>query len=174
MKIKALLFSILFAALSSAAFAQTPEPAQDVLNKAYAQAKKENKKVFLMFHASWCKWCKKMEANMALPEIKPLFEKNYVLAYLDVQEPPKKKELENPGADEVLKKFKGENSGIPFFVILDAKGNLLEDSFDAKGNNLGCPASKEEVAEFITMLKNTSKLKEKDLALISETFIIKK
>ncbi len=174
MKIKATLFSILFLALSAASMAQTPEPAQDVLNKAYKQAKKEKKKVFLIFHASWCTWCKKMESNMALPEMKPLFEQNYVLAYLDVQEPPKKKDLENPGADEVLKKFKGEKSGIPFFVILDAKGNLLEDSFDAKGDNLGCPASKEEVAEFITMLKNTSKLSEKDLALISEKFIIKK
>ena len=174
MKIKATLFSILFLVFSAASVAQTPEPAQDVLNKAYKQAKKEKKKVFLIFHASWCTWCKKMESNMALPEMKPLFEQNYVLAYLDVQEPPKKKDLENPGADEVLKKFKGEKSGIPFFVILDAKGNLLEDSFDAKGDNLGCPASKEEVAEFITMLKNTSKLSEKDLALISEKFIIKK
>jgi thioredoxin-related protein len=174
MRIKATLFSILFLTLSAASVAQTPEPAQDVLNKAYKQAKKEKKKVFLIFHASWCTWCKKMESNMALPEMKPLFEQNYVLAYLDVQEPPKKKDLENPGADEVLKKFKGEKSGIPFFVILDAKGNLLEDSFDAKGDNLGCPASKEEVAEFITMLKNTSKLSEKDLALISEKFIIKK
>lgn len=174
MKIGYTLFSILFLAFSAGALAQTPEPAQDVLNKAYKQAAREKKNVMLMFHASWCTWCKKMESKMALPEMKPLFEKNYVLAYLDVQEPPQKKTLENPGADEVLKKFKGQDAGIPFFVILDARGNLLEDSFDAKGENIGCPASKEEVAEFIAMLKKTSKLKEKDLELISETFIIKK
>lgn len=174
MKIRILLLAFLLFAGTSKLMAQAPEPATVVLDKAYAQAKKEKKKVLLMFHASWCTWCKKMENNMALPQMKPLFEKNYVLAYLDVQEPPKKKELENPGADEVLKKYKADRAGIPFFVILDAKGNLLEDSFDAKGDNIGCPASKEEVAEFTKMLKNTSKLTDNELAQIAETFIIKK
>lgn len=153
--------------------AQQPS-AKDVLAVAQAQAKKENKKVFVMFHASWCKWCKKMESNMQTPECKPLFDKNYVAAFITVQESPKNKALENPGADELLKTYKADKSGLPFWVILDANGKLLEDSFNAKGENLGCPADESEVAEFTKKLKNTSSLTDKELAVIAKTFIIKK
>jgi hypothetical protein len=73
-----------------------------------------------------------------------------------------------------LTKFKGQNSGIPFFLILDKKGNLLEDSFNSKGENLGCPASKEEVEEFVKMLKATSDLNEKELEVIFQKFLLKK
>lgn len=156
------------------ASAQTQPSAKAVLDKAYAEAKAENKKVFVMFHASWCSWCKKMDAKMSSPELKKLFDSNYVIAHLTVQESPKNKSLENPGADVVLKNFGGENSGIPFFVILDPKGKLLEDSLDAAGQNLGCPATPEEVAEFKRILKNTSKLSDKELNLIAASFTIKK
>lgn len=154
--------------------AQEQPSANAVLEKAYAQAKKENKNVFVIFHASWCSWCKKMDSYMTSPALKDMFNKNYVITHLTVQESPKNKNLENPGAEDLLKKFKAEKSGIPFFVILDAKGNLLEDSFDSNGQNLGCPASTEEVAEFKRILKNTSKLTDKELKAIADTFTIKK
>jgi thioredoxin-related protein len=154
--------------------AQEQPSATAVLEKAYTQAKKENKKVFVIFHASWCSWCKKMDSHMTSPELKDMFEKNYVITHLTVQESPKNKNLENPGAEDLLKKFKAEKSGIPFFVVLDAKGNLLEDSFDSNGQNLGCPASTEEVAEFKRILKSTSKLTEKELGMIADKFTIKK
>jgi thioredoxin-related protein len=158
---------------STGAIAQQPS-AKEVLATAQAQAKKENKKVFVIFHASWCKWCKKMENNMQTPECTPLFDKSYVTTFLTVQESPKNKSLENPGADELLKTYKADKSGIPFWVILDANGKVLEDSFNAKGENLGCPADAAEVAEFTQMLKNTSKLTDRELAVIANTFIIKK
>lgn len=162
-----------FVAFTTASIAQQPS-AKEVLATAQAQAKKENKKVFVIFHASWCKWCKKMENNMQTPETKPLFDKSYVTAFLTVQESPKNKALENPGADELLKTYKADKSGIPFWVILDANGKVLEDSFNAKGENLGCPAEAAEVAEFTQMLKNTSSLTARELAVIANTFTIKK
>ncbi len=76
-------------------FAQ--EKADVVLNKALTQAKAENKNVLLVFHASWCGWCKLMEKNMNLSATKPLFDKNYITVYVDVQERGEKKSLENPG-----------------------------------------------------------------------------
>ena len=174
MKVKLLFTGFFFLLNLVNVSAQEPPSADAVLNMAYAQAKKENKKVFVLFHASWCSWCKKMDSQMGSETLKPLFDKNYVITHLTVQESPKKKHLENPGAAELLKKYKAENAGIPFFVILDPKGNLLEDSFNTQGENLGCPASPEEVAEFRRILKSTSKLNDKELDLIASTFTIKK
>lgn len=172
MKIKTLL--LCFFLLGSLTVANAQESASAVLEKAYKQAKKENKKVLVMFHASWCSWCKKMEKNMETETTKKLFDDNYVITFLTVQERGANKNLENPGADDLLKKYKADKQGIPFWLILDAKGNKLEDSFNAKGENLGCPATPEEVAEFTGKLKRTSKLKDKELAVIAEVFTIKK
>jgi thioredoxin-related protein len=174
MKIKIAIVCLLLAVGSTQANAQEQPSASSVLEKACEQAKKENKKVFVMFHASWCTWCKKMDNNMKSAALKEMFDKNYVITHLTVQESPKNKHLENPGADAMLKTYKADRSGIPFWVVLDAKGKLLEDSFNAKGENLGCPAQPDEVAEFIRVLKNTSKLNEKELKLIVDTFTIKK
>ena len=110
MKIKTLLISFLLLGSFTAATAQ--DSASMVLDKVSAQAKKENKKVFVMFHASWCGWCKKMEKHMQDPAIKKYFDDNYITAFLTVQESPKNKSLENPGAAELLAKYKAQNSGI--------------------------------------------------------------
>jgi thioredoxin-related protein len=160
--------------LANLTVANAQESASAILETASAQAKKENKNVFVMFHASWCSWCKKMDNNMKSDACNTMFDNNYVVAHIVVQESSKNKSLENPGGDVVLKKFKGENAGLPFWVILDPKGNLLADPNNAKGENLGCPATPEEVAVFTEKLKKTSKLSDKQLVVITETFTIKK
>lgn len=172
MKIKILLIALLFVVPLMQAVAQ--ENASVLLQQASAQAKKEHKNVFVMFHASWCGWCKKMEKNMESDACKKLFDDNFVTVHLTVQESPKNKSLENPGADAILEKYKGEKAGLPFWVILDAKGALLTDSFNVKEENLGCPSSADEVAEFKTKLKKASKLTDRQIAVIAETFTIKK
>ena len=171
MKLKMMMVCLFVLGMVSNSVAQ--EKASVVLEKAMAQAKKEKKNVFVMYHASWCSWCKKMEANMQNETVKPFFDKNYVTTFLTVQE-RKDKSLENPGADEILKKYKADNSGIPFWQIYDADGKLLADSFDLKGQNLGCPATKEEVAEFTDKLKKTSSLTEKQRKKIEDVFVLKK
>lgn len=182
MKKAFLLLTILFA--SATTFAQTAAmPASEtVLKEAYAKAAKENKKVMLIFHASWCGWCKKMEASLADPTVKKSIDDNYVIATLDVQEQPAKKDLENPGSLEVMTKLKGDKAGLPFWVVLDAKGKVLADSqirpkgasLDTYGENVGCPASDEEVAYFAEILKATSKINADGIAAISKRFAMNK
>jgi thioredoxin-related protein len=101
------------------------EKADVVLNKAFTEAKTEKKNVLLVFHASWCKWCKMMEKNMDLPETQPIFNKRFVTAYIDVQERGEKKSLENPGGQELMNKYKGENAGLPFWLVLNQKEKSL-------------------------------------------------
>jgi thioredoxin-related protein len=172
MKTKILIVALLLLMPLANAIAQ--ESAATVLQKAQAQAKKEHKNVFVMFHASWCGWCKKMEKNMQSDACKKMFDDNFVSTQLTVQESPKNKNLENPGADVLLETYKGTKAGLPFWVLLDVNGKVLADSFNAKGENLGCPSSKDEVAEFKAKLKKTTKLNEKQLAVIEDTFVIKK
>jgi len=149
------------------------EKADVVLNKAFTEAKTEKKNVLLVFHASWCKWCKMMEKNMDLPEAKPIFDKRFVTAYVDVQERGDKKSLENPGGQELMNKYKGENAGLPFWLILNPKGEILADSFDAKGENLGSPATPEEVNAFIAKLGKSSTLNKEESQIIEKVFVTK-
>ncbi|MET3035713.1 thioredoxin family protein [Chryseobacterium sp. NRRL B-14859] len=143
------------------------------MEKALTEAKANKKNVLLVFHASWCKWCKMMEKNMDLPETQPIFNKRFVTAYVDVQERGEKKALENPGGQELMNKYKGENAGLPFWLILNPKGEVLADSFDDKGQNLGSPATPEEVNIFIAKLGASSKLNKEELQTIQNIFVKK-
>lgn len=150
-------------------FAQ--QKADVILKKALTEAKAKNKNVLLMFHASWCKWCHTMENNMKLPETKPVFEKKFVIAYVDVQEMGDKKKLENPGGEELMNRYKGKDAGLPFWLILNAKGEVLADSFNDKKENLGCPSTAEEVDVFLAKLKKSSRMNDNELQAVRKAFL---
>ena len=173
-----LTISILLSGVVNIANAQKVKSSTEIMEAAYKQASKENKNILLIFHASWCSWCKKMDAAINDKSCKKLFEDNYCIVHLTVEENDKNKNLENPGAEELKNKFHGESSGLPFWVILDNTGKLLGDSYirkegqstDLPGENIGCPAAENEVAAFSALLKRTSKLTEKELMIIEERF----
>jgi thiol-disulfide isomerase/thioredoxin len=157
---------------------EKPATADEIMEKAIKVAKKENKAVFLMFHASWCGWCKKMDAAMNDDSCKEYFNNSFVTIHMVVKESKDNKHLENPGADELLAKYKGDRSGIPFWLIFDNKGSLIADSFmraegvsaDEPGSNIGCPAQENEVAAFIKKLKLASSMTEDEEVKITERF----
>lgn len=164
----ALLFLSLF--VMSMGIAQKTPSAASVLEVAYKQAAKENKKVMLIFHASWCGWCRKMDASLADPSVKNYFNKNYVIVHLTVHESKGKEAMENPGALDFLTKMGGEGQGLPYWFVLDKSGNKLADSQVTPGVNSGCPASKEEVQHFIDVLRKTSIITNAELSAIAERF----
>lgn len=169
MKLNVLIIGFVIA-LSSIVNAQT---ATEILTKAQNQAKVENKNVFLIFHASWCGWCKKMEKNMDDPLVKSYFDANYVKTFITVQERAEKKNLETTGGDAVNKKLGGKDQGLPFWVILDSTGKVLEDS-RVNGENIRGPASEDEVNNLIAKLETTSKNEKVNPEKIKEVFILKK
>ena len=110
---------------------------------------------------------------MNLPETKPIFDKKFVTTYIDVQERGEKKKLENPGGQELMNKYKGQDAGLPFWLILNPEGEVLADSFDSKGENLGSPATPEEVSSFLAKLEKSSKLNKDELQTIQKVFVKK-
>ena len=172
MKLKFSLFFVLAIVFANQLNAQ--DNATALLEKAYKQAKSENKNIFVAFQASWCSWCKVMEKNMNNENCKTLFTDNYVIVHLSVNESEKKQHLETVGAKALLKKWGGQKAGLPFFVMLDKKGEVLGNSFDDDGKNMGCPTSEKEVTSFLSTLKKTSKLKKSELSNIGDVFREKK
>jgi thioredoxin-related protein len=166
---KKLISLLAFAIIISMSFAQTVPSAESILTAAYKKAIQENKNVFVIFHASWCGWCRKLDASMNDTTTKKYFDNNFIIVHLTVQEIEKNKKLENPGAVEFLAKYKGEKAGLPFFLILDKQGKLIGDSF-LNNENTGCPANEKEVDYFISLLKKSSKINEEGLVIIKKRF----
>lgn len=180
-------YSVLFVVLSfflvkQMVGQQSPKQANDILQSAYRQAVTDNKNVFLMFHASWCGWCHKLDSSMNDKTVRDFFNNNYVITHLTVYESKDNKNLENPGALEVLRKYKGNDLGIPYWIIFDKNGKWLADSqmrqdganFDVLGENVGCPASREEVNHFLKVLAKTSSLNASELSAIEKRFLLNK
>ena len=112
------------------------------ISNVIAQAKKENKHVFLQIGGNWCGWCiafdKKVNEN---EELKKILNDNYVVYHLNYSK-------ENTNS-EILKELGyPQRFGFPVFVILDADGNRLHtqnSSYLEEGNG----HSAEKVKEFL-------------------------
>lgn len=131
---------------------KTP-PAQTIIDRALKTAKAENKTVFVHFGASWCVWCKHLDAMLSSQEVGKLISDNFVLVNLTVQESDDKKALENPGAQEIMEKNGAGKAGVPYYLFLDKDGKKIVDSLAMpKGGNIGYPATPEEIKTFESLL----------------------
>ena len=169
MKIK-LIIPFIFLFIGSIAIAQ--KTTTMILDEAYEQATLENKNVFVVFKASWCSWCKKLDQNLNNKNTKDLFESNFVIVHLTVNESKDKKHLETPGGGFYLAKYNGAKAGLPFWLLFDKNRNLLGNSYGSNGKNMGSPSTKKEIIDFKKTLKKSSKLTDEELDIIGEVFYI--
>ena len=144
--------------LATVAVAGPPDAAK-ALDAARTQAKREGKNVLVVFHASWCGWCKRFDKMLEDPKLKPVYEKSFVVLHLDVLENGDKKDLENPSGLAVMEALGGKDAGLPFFAVVAPNGKKVADSLRVAGNvktNTGHPAAPEEIAHFVTLLKKSA------------------
>ena len=112
-------FTVGAATLTSVAFANTPEGWTTDLEKAFAQAKTENKAVLVEFTGSdWCPPCIMMRKNVfTKKEFVDGASKNFILVELDFPKgDPEVKKQNQPH----LKKY--QVSGFPTVILFDSEG----------------------------------------------------
>jgi len=156
--------------------AEAPPPASDILASAEAAAAAQHRAVFLIFHASWCGWCKKLDRFIESAEIKPVIDKYFVVTHLTVQEQGDKKSLDNPGGDAVMDRAGGKDAGLPFFAFLDDKGETIVNSIRPGDGmpaqrNIGHPVQPYEVDWFMAMVKKAAPAMTPDEAKVLKSWL---
>jgi thiol-disulfide isomerase/thioredoxin len=143
-------FTLAASAMAASAPAPAAQPAARLLAAASARAQKSGRNVLVIFHASWCGWCRKFERFLELPEVKGPIDASYEVVWLDVDERSGKTQLENPGAEALYKQWSG-HEGLPAYAVLDPGGDVL-----ARDPGVGFPVEPQEIAAFIGLVRSTA------------------
>jgi thiol:disulfide interchange protein len=132
---------------------ETPPPAREVVADAVRAAAAENKAVLIEFGASWCTWCTNFQNFVQSNDAGRVMRDNFVVVTLVVREAEGKEVLEHPGGAELMTEWGGAESGLPFYVFLDAEGRKVADSNAMPdGGNIGYPVTKVEIERFMSLL----------------------
>ena len=178
-KMKQLNFILMLLAAVFVSKAQAvPADTKSIIKEACREAAEQNKNAFIIFHASWCIWCHKMDSSINDVTCKKFFDDNYIIKHITVFEVKEKARLNNAGAQEFLAAHHAAEQGIPAWFIFDKDGNLLSDSQlrsknvgpDTEGSNVGCPANGQEINYFISVLEKTSKISGEEKEAIKKRF----
>ena len=158
MKAQRLLPLMIGMVLAGGAYARNAEKAATLVSSAVREAKAEHKGVIVIFHASWCGWCKQLDKSMDVPAFKSVLSKDFVVLHVTVMEDKNHLADENPGGVDLMTKMGGANAGLPFFAALSSDGQVVADSKliepgSPKPQNMGFPTEKIEIDHFLAMLK---------------------
>jgi hypothetical protein len=139
--------------------AQKDPSAKELLDAGLAKAKKEDKRVFLVFTVADTMWCKELDQYHADPKVSALLAKYVVLVRVDINK--------DDGGKDLYMKY-GMERGVPAWTILDANAKVLSDSKDGK-DNVGFPYEPDEVTHYFKVLRAACpKLSDAEAGLLGE------
>ncbi len=132
-----------------------PPSAESVLAAAAKAGQPERKNILVVFHASWCGWCRKLEAVLSAPGAREVLDRHFEKVDLTVLERGEKQALENAGAEDLLASLAGKDAGLPFAAVLDRRSRkpIATSNLDGPGSNVGFPAKADEIDHFVGMLR---------------------
>jgi thiol:disulfide interchange protein len=132
-------------------------PATVQIEAARIRALDESRNILVEFGASWCGWCRRFDTFLQSPDAGALMARQFVMVKLTVQESPDKRALNTLGAQALMDEWGGSDSGLPFYVFLDAKGGKIADSRAMpSGANIGYPATPFEIQSFARLLEKAA------------------
>jgi thioredoxin-related protein len=128
-----------------------------------------HRKLFVVFHASWCHPCYLLHNFLNDPRARSVMDAHFVVQELDLWEAADDKSWENPGADAIYRHYSGgENEGVPYYVVLDTHGRMIGDS-KRNGQNMGMPEEPAEIDCFVATLKRADpRLSTAETAVLEE------
>ena len=97
-------------------------PAETLVSDALRQAKREDKKVLLLFGANWCPWCRRLHKALTADSAVPgRLRQSFVLVFVDAN--TRNDKHRNAG---LIEKYGNPlQFGLPVFVVLDPDGKQL-------------------------------------------------
>jgi thioredoxin-related protein len=96
------------------------ENAEQEINNAIAQAKKEGKNVFIQIGGNWCIWCARFHEFIGSdPEIDSIIKSNYIVYHMNYSK-------ENFNAALLARFGYPQRFGFPVFLVLNSKGELIQ------------------------------------------------
>ena len=132
--------------------------AEQLLADSLMKAAAEDKHVLVRVGTPYCGWCNVLA--QFVQDHESLFASDYVDIKIDTMR------MTN-GEQAAARLAPNESGGIPWMVILDASGKELASSHGPDGN-IGYPYQPNEIAHFMTMLRDTRKrLTDADLDAIA-------
>lgn len=127
-----------------------PAPARDEFQRQVSLASGEGKRLFLLFHASWCAYCRLFDMLLSDPQASAIVDREFKVFHMRALERTEQwKARQIAGADDMYRRFATPTSGLPFYVVFDGAGEPVVSSLAPdSGVNIGFPIAKRDLDRF--------------------------